>query len=372
MVNVKKSVQFLLILALTAFFCGCEDNTDKENTGTAIIPEKFKVDIPSSISYQATLKSASSDTLQGNEVYEHLKFFIAVGEGAADIVQAIMWSIKVHKIENVIELTYTSDEDGRVKHLVVDTAVSYLGKNYKYMLTITDQESEKNEDGGIGMQVFWNNAPVDGVAIIKPANLNHKDSHSGQALYRVEYSAKGTGDYEEYMVVEIADLPVVAPSIDRFGMDAIKMFAGKKGDIVDVYGNSNHPNARFFTDDTGFNWAFVASGNDTLNIGVAEVGLPPSNLDKSDRESLLDIYSIKRVFTLQINNWFYDTFQKYPDSTTIAGYLKNTDPPGYFGANGFINGGTAPNNNYTQLEGRLENLVPYNPKDITDLTIQFK
>jgi midasin (ATPase involved in ribosome maturation) len=87
--------------------------------------------------------------------------------------------------------------------------------------------------------------------MIKPANTNHNDiNNDGPAMFSVEYSEKGMGDYESYMIVKITDLPVESATMPVCACNAIKLFVGKKGDIVDVYGNSNHPNARFFTDDT--------------------------------------------------------------------------------------------------------------------------
>jgi hypothetical protein len=60
-----------------------------------------------------------------------------------------------------------------------------------------------------------------------------------------------------------------------------------------------------------------------------------------------------------------------PDSTVLAGYLHNADAPGYFNSREFIQGGTAPNNSYTEIEGRFKSLTPYNPKEISELDIQF-
>ena len=45
--------------------------------------------------------------------------------------------------------------------------------------------------------------------------------------------------------------------------------------------------------------------------------------------------------------------------------------PGYFNEREFIQGGIAPNDSYTQIEVRLNALTPYNPKEISELDIQF-
>ena len=122
------------------------------------------------------------------------------------------------------------------------------------------------------------------------------------------------------------------------------MFVGKKGNKVDVYGNSDHPNAKFFTNDTGFNWAFAASGDDDLNIAVAEVGIPRSSLDDPSRSVILGTNSIKNVFTSQI----YTVWPNI-DPASVSTFLLNTTAPGFFGSRGFIQGGTAPNASYDML-----------------------
>lgn len=146
------------------------------------------------------------------------------------------------------------------------------------------------------------------------------------------------------------------------------MFAGKKGDVVDVYGNTNHPNAIFFSGNAGFNWAFVASGNDVKNIGVAEVGLPPGDLDESDREVLLKEYSIKNVFTTEITSAWPGI-----DQDLLAAYLSNTSAPGYFdNKHGFIAGGVSPGADWDVLTNRLTKLSPYNPKSTSEMVVTFK
>ena len=57
---------------------------------------------------------------------------------------------------------------------------------------------------------------------------------------------------------------------DEFSMRNLRMFVGKKANIVDVYGNSNHPRANLFNENAvGFNYAFVASSDANENIAVA-------------------------------------------------------------------------------------------------------
>jgi hypothetical protein len=381
----------LLIGIMTAvavlLFSSCENLlVDQKNNDYGILPEKFKVDIPNSLSNgnlkSATLKNTATDTLNGNDIYGYLNAFIAVGEGAADLVEAIMWEIRVYKIENVIYLSYTSQDDNRVKNLEVISDVEFRGRTWSYQLTITDAGSEGNPDGGIGLQVFWNKAPIEGIALFKPFNLDrNKHADAPNSTASIEYSGIGSGDYDSRMLVEIAGLPLPNALYQPYAIESMKMFVGKKGDHVDVIGNSNHPNALFNIYDSenkGFNWAFVASGDDNKDIAVAEVGLPSSKADLTSRIALLEDNSIKKVLTREMTNYVVAAYASagitlQPDEVAnyLTPYLKNAEAPGYFNANGFVQGGSAPNSNYQLLEERIKVLVPYNPKDISNLQIDF-
>ncbi|UCG26649.1 MAG: hypothetical protein JSV24_06615 [Bacteroidales bacterium] len=360
----------LTILFSAILFTGCEKDPDPSQDETSILPESFKVDIPDAISRESIVKKSAPlvDTLQGNEIYEHLSNFIAIGEGAADIVQEIIFAIAVYGINKPMYFPFEGDDDGRIKNLEVVENSSFDGASWEFQLTITDAESESNADGGKAIQVFWNRNPVKGIAVLKPYNIDRTHHlNAADAIFRIDYSEAGERGYDAHMIVYIAGLPLANPLVDPFSMSALKMFAGKKGDVIDVYGNSNHPNARFFTDNSGFNWAFVASGDEILDIGVAEVGLPPSSLDEPSRNVLLDYYSIENVFSRQIYEWWPTI-----DPATVAAYLYNTAAPGYFDSKGFVQGGTSPGAEYDDIEGRLPGLSPYNPKEISNLSISFK
>ena len=380
--KVMKTKRFFLgtaILVIAMMILqSCENKvTDSKDMG--ILPERFKVDIPSSLSSNnvtvksAMLKSAKADTMKGDEIYGMLKVFIAIGEGAGDIVQNIIGAIVIYHIDKPMTLSYESNDDHRIKNLVVIENGSYNGKNYEYMLTITDAASEANADGGKALQILWNKSPIEGIAIIKPYNCNRvKDVASADAVYRIEYSEIPTSDYDSHMIVDISGIPLPDPSVDQFAVKSLKMCVGKKGNNVDVYGNTCHPNAKFFTNTKGFDWAFVASGLSDQNIGVAEVGLPPSTLDNSTRTVLLGDYSIKNVLTTQINEWFLQAYGVRPNADDLSKLLKNADAPGFFSDGGFVKSGTAPDAKYTPLVGRISTLAPYNPKILNELAVQFK
>ncbi len=366
-----KKVNLLLVLALLAlvFFNSCKkDNAETENSKDNILPGSWGVGIPDAISNVGETKNLSttqSDTLNGNAIYEHLRTFIAVGEGASAIVNAIITSISDNNINEPMSLTYTSDEDGRAKHLEVIENSAFDGSTWEFQLTISDAGSQSNSDEGKALQVFWNQSPIKGIAILKPYNMNRtNDSDMPNAIYKIAYSEAGENGYNKQMTVEIADLPNL--SNDIWYMNSLKMFAGKTGDIVNVYGNSDHPSAYFFDSTAvGYDWAFVASANEITDIAVAEVGLPRNNLNITDRAELLETNSIHTVFNDQIVALGYA-------QQDVDNYLFNTAAPGYFNHNGFIQGGEAPTGDFSPLENNINALIPYNPTNVRDLTISFK
>lgn len=368
----KKNVFFVLAILLSLLvFTSCEENLEPEGQTQSILPEKFSVDIPDAISREnVVLKSASVDTLQGNDIYQHLNTFIHVGEAAAEIVEGIIGAISYFGIDKPLTLTYISDDDNRTKNLVVTEAVNFEGQLWDYQLTITDALSEVNSDGGKALQVIWDKGHgngINGVAILKPYNINRDDRDSApESVFRIDYSELGENGYDAQMIVQISGLPLEPALVDPYSVNTLKMFVGKNGDYVDVYGNTNHPHARFFTEDVGFNWAFVASGSESLDIGVAEVGLPPSNLDATSRKVLLEDYSIRKVFSNQI----YELWPLINDEVVNA-YLTNTAAPGYFNEAGFIQGGTSPGTEYESLEERILDLSPYNPKEVSGMIVLF-
>lgn len=367
----KKSSFFILatILAAAFLFTSCEKDPDINLPEESILPENFGIDIPTAISQEpSTLKSAQVDTLRGNVIYHHLSTFINVGDHGGKIVRDIIHAISRHNINSAMYLSYESDDDGRTKNLEVVENVAFDGETWEFQLTITDADSEGNPDGGKAIQIFWNRNPIVGIAILKPYNIDRNTEEKfANAMFRINYSEEGTQEYDVYMMVYVTGLQLENPLDNPYSMSTLKMFAGRKGNIVDVYGNSNHPNAIFFAANSGFNWVFVASGDNESDIGVAEVGLPPSNLDEPSRSVLLDYYSMKNVFTREL----YEVWPNI-DPESVEAYLFNTEAPGFFDTNGFIVGGTSPGSEYDEIENRLPNLSPYNPKEITNLSIEFK
>jgi hypothetical protein len=362
---------YLLSLALTAslLITGCTLDKGPGLRQQTIIPESFAVDIPGALSYTGGKKSAYGvDTLRGNDVYEFLRFFIKAGEQGAEIVEDIILSIARFQINKPMEVTYESGEDGRIKHLVVAEDSEYEGLEWEFQLTVRDVDSESNPDGGKALQIFWNRYPIKGIALRKPYNIDRLgDPLMGQSMFRIDYS-EDNPFYDATMMVYVAGLPMPSPLEQPYAMKSMKMFAGKKGDIIDVYGNSDHPNAILISGNAGYNWAFAAVGDEKQDLGVAEVGLPPSNLDETSRSTLLGYYGLGVVFEREIKAVWGDLVPQQ----TIDAWLAHTEAPGYFDSHGFASAGTSPSSGYDELDSRLPDLNPFNPKEIGNLSLSFK
>lgn len=362
---------FATFLIGLMFFTACENSFNKGPEQTnSILPDQLTVEIPSALSADVSMyKSAAAvDTLKGREIYGHLRFFIHVGDQAAHITRDVITVLRVYNIDMVKTITYESEDDGRIKNLVVVEAPEFEGSTWEYGLTITDAESEGNEDGGKGMQIFWNHKfPAEGITIINPYNLDRSnDNRWATAMYRIDYDGASERGYDRHMIISIAGLPEIDPLLAPFSMDGMKLFVGQKGDQVDVFGNSSHPNAKFLTEKVGYNWAFVASASESDDIAVVELGLPLSTIDSDSREVLLKENSIYNVFYNEVK-----TIWPHASDEILNAWLANTGAPGYFNKQGFIQGGEAPGDEFLPLLDRIVKLTPYNPADIASMEITF-
>lgn len=367
---------YLVILAIVITLASCETNDEFQQEPGSILPEQFGVDVPSAISYEDGTSNGrygyssrvKEDTVNGSDIYGNLGTFIWVGDHAAEIVNDIIVGISVYNINKPMSLTFESDDDGRAKNLDVIENSNFDGQDWEFQLTITDADSEGNEDGGKALQIFWNRNPIKGIAVMKFYNLNRTEHEDApEAMVRIDYSEAGDLDYEAQMTVSITGLPLASPLENPWAISSLKMFAGKSGDVIDVYGNSDHPNAIFISGDVGYNWAFVAAGKDSEDIGVAEVGLPSNDLDTPSRTVILKDNSIKNVLTNEI----FSVWPNLPQEAVDA-FLFNTEAPGFFDSEGFVQGGTSPGAQYDELQGSIEELSPFNPKEIRDLQVSFK
>ena len=364
-----KLVFAVVVIGLIFAFQSCQkDKPEPQINDESILPASFLVEIPNSLQGEDNTvlygKNSKSDTLHGGEIYGHLRTFVHIGYVGAQIVNNIILSIQEYHINKPMSFTYTSDEDNRQKRLDVIKGASFEEKEYEFKLTIRDIES--NSSNNIGLELFWNRNPIVGVAIFNTHELNYNETENPDLRFRIDYDESPTTKYEKTMLVSIIGFTMGDPLSHPYDMRNLKMFVGKKGNMVSIYGNSEHPNAKFFTQETGFDWAFVAAGKLAEDISVAEVGLPSNMLDSSQRNVLLTENSINNVFTNQI-------YEVYPsiDSTILATYLLNAKAPGFFADGHFVQAEIAPSPDYQDLLAIIPTLTPYNPMEIHDLEIEF-
>lgn len=362
----KSVFSFGLIFLFVFVFVlgGCKkNNTDVvQPTPTNQVPSTFKVDVPSSMN-SSSAKSVEADTLTGGVIYANLRTFINVGCAAADVVQGIMTAIYSLNITSAMSFSYPSHEDGRTKSFVVVQNAAYNGTTYQYKMTVSDQSSP-------AIQVFWNNNPVKGVAIISPYDWDRNIGTTySNTKYKVEYSeeASVTG-YEKQMIVSIAGFPQLVSANTNY-INNMKMFVGKNGNLLTMWGNSNHPSATIVDPAlVGKCYSFVAHSDASLNIGIAKVAISPT--DVASTVDIFNTYSVYNVLNTAIH-------VVYPTATQnqINSYLKNTDQPAFFTApTGFVScGTTVPNNTgFTDSFNDISSLIPYVPSDIKNLTISFQ
>lgn len=345
--------------AAAIFITGCSKDSGTNPEDSSILPPSFKIDIPDAISYESNLQKASQDTVTGGLVYGNIRLFIHVGESSADLVNGIIAAIKKYDIDEPMKITYTSEDDGRVKKLVVKENVEAAGAVWRYEMRITDGDSL------LAFQLLWNVSPIKGIAVLYPKYLDksNNDFASGM-MYKVEYN-EADEYYDKTMTVSISGLP----ALGVYGLNNMKMFVGKKGSSIDISGNSNHPYMILFdrSFQGGRNYAFRARVNETLNIGVAELALPPSSINTND--GLFIDFSVNRVLKNELN-----TVMPGLDSNLVNLYLANTKAPAFFTKNeGFVGAGTPPQNigGYTDSFINLSTLSPYVPLDIKKLNVEF-
>ncbi len=355
-----KSIKTMILLSLLTLAVSC--SSDDELKSSVDIPTNFSVDIPTPISSNTgTLSGRTSGdgdgVIEGNEIYESVRYFIYFGEQSAEILELTLVVGAALEQQNIRSYTFTSDDDNREKRIDLIEGVSRGGVSYEYELTMVDTENDER-----ALQLLWNTDPaVSGVAIMQPYNFDRTGSDvDADAFFRIDYTEDHV-DYDEAMTVSIAG---VEP-IENGDLDNLKMFVGRKGDIVEVMGNSNHPSV-IISDENftgGRNYAFVGRGDESTDLGVVKLALPPSSTSTAD---VLDDYSVFAVLEGEIQA------AGISDQNVIDAILAEALAPAYFDNNGFITSG--PNNKPASFSDEFIDLTgmnPFVPNDIKNLAISF-
>ncbi len=116
-----KTILYLSLVATLGFMsCNKDETKTNQLTESKLVPETFKVDVPSSISSLNIAKGAAIEVspVSGNELYKHLRNFVAVGESAADVVEQTLDAVAIFiKIDK--ELTVTLEWQRLVFRLLI-------------------------------------------------------------------------------------------------------------------------------------------------------------------------------------------------------------------------------------------------------------
>lgn len=324
------------------------------------IPDKFSVAIPSSISKSTgglndRVAGNGDGIIEGEEIYAALPHFIRLGEASAEIVEATLIIGAALEAIGISSFETDETEDGRAKRFDINENVTRGGLDYQFEMTMTDVE-----DSELGLQLVWNSeSAVEGVGILRPYYIDRIENEDIDAYVRINYS-EDDPIYDATMTVSISGIETV----NEGDIDNLKMFVGKTGNIVDVIGNSNHPKVTLIDKnfEGGRNYAFVGRGDETNNLGVVKLALPPSGVNTED---VLETYSVYNVLEAEINT-VIDL-----DQSVIAAILAEAGSPAYFDAEGFISAGETIPDGFTVEFVNLEGASPFVPVQVRDLTISF-
>ena len=366
--TVTKHKILLISIIFSLIIAGCQ--REMINTEENILPATFTIEIPQSISFD---DEAKEDTIDGSRIYSHMRKFIYVGQMSANLVNNIINKIRQYGLNGETSFSYTG-QDGDIKTVYIRSNATYQGRKWQYKMSIYDAQSD-TPDNGLAMTVFWNNDPVEGIAIVKPdlANKSWSNRWKG-ATYKVWFSEnpENTKGYDQIMVIWISHLP--ADSTNRFSLRNLKMFVGRDGSRIDVKGNSDHPYGWLLIPRSkpGLEWAFVASADVNSDIGVAQVGLPPNYINTDDRNEILGTYSLYKVLYNEFSKWYLMHFNRMPSQEIMESYLANARSPGFFDSQGFVRAGDAPSDRYNALKQAIDTLTPYNPANVANLYIDFE
>lgn len=343
-------------LLFSLLFISCKN---EKEVNANIIPANFYLDINSALSFQHNPLITSAIEKPGSEYYKEVASIINQAETSSKIVSDAIKNLRIHNLYQASTFTYISMEDGRRKDIEVRENIYKENRTWPYELTLKDQ------DGSTALQFYWSSTPLRGFAIFNPTNHNRSNlNYPSSAMFRVDYSEKKS-TFEKTMEISIAGLSVL-PS-DTFGISSMKLFVGKNGELLNIYGNTNHPEFTLSPQSSqhGRNYSFTAKGNITLNIGTVKVGLPPS-LQNSNTTIMTD-YSLYNVLHSELYT------AGISDQNKRNSVLNEAKSPGFFTNDGFIKVELPPvNAGFDETMINLNDLTPYVPMEISNLKVDFK
>ncbi len=369
-----KKTSYILLLSLLLALFSCQKKQLPQQQG--ILPEDITIDIPQSISYeQETLKTTTAENiLNGNRIYGYLRTFIHIGHQSTFLLKKTLYQIRKYHLTARSSFSFIG-QDNRTKYLQISQNQIFENKTWQYCLTIKDiQDTSQVSDSSLAFVMYWDTEPQQGICIIKPYNLNRgKYSDLKNAIFRIDFtkSSDTLSKYDKTMTVWLNNLPI--DTAKRFSIQNLKMFVGQKNNRIDICGNSAHPLAWLLVprNQPGINFAFVASADKNKDIAAVQVGLPPATLDSDNKNTILNTYSLYNVLKQEFNRWHLIHFGNFPPQDSLDAYLANAKAPAFFNSNGFFQAATIPNDNYKPLVESLNDLKPFNPKQISTMKLKL-
>jgi len=355
-----KQNYFLVVAIISIVGLSMNSCSEEELAQSSLeIPQKFSVDIPSAISKSTGgLNGRKADDgdglIEGEEIYAALPHFIRLGEASAEVVELTLRIGAVLEAANIRTYTIEDGDDGRAKRFDINEGVNRGGVDYQFEMTMTDVDDQE-----LALQLLWNTNPVEGVGILRPYYIDRVESDDLDAYVRINYS-EDDPIYDATMTVSIAGAEIM----EEGDLDNLKMFVGQSGAIVDVFGNSNHPDVTLIDPNFagGRNYAFVGRGDETKNLGVVKLALPPSDVETSD---VLEAYSVFNVLEEEI-----DAVVAL-DQETKEFILAEAGAPAYFDGSGFVSSGETVPDGFELGFIDLEGMSPFVPVQVRDLAISF-
>ena len=358
--------KLLIILSILLLLFGCSENNNDNNEKKAEIPTDVLVDIPSAIAgNESDITGTRGTELKGSDIYSYQRVYIGIAENSAEIIKSMIEGIKDFPLENEFTTEYQDNEDGSKKTLDFFKNPE-SDENYEYGINIYDSEKKDISYENLAFQFYWSQSIKKGIVTFHFNKMNHNITDNDLKL-QVVYSEE-SNNYDREMEVFISGLSVVS---ERFNCN-IRMFAGKKGNIIDSWGSSYHPLAWIVNSaDKGRNWMYRAKADKSKNAGVLEVAIPPVDYDESAQ---FTEYPVKEVLKNEITQVYEGLIDSTELSEKIDEYLVNAEAPGYFKDNtGFVSGGENPDPAiFTPDLADLSVItIPFTPKDIKKMTISF-
>ncbi len=351
----------LLVLSILSS-CDLFNQEPIEEEKIEIIPDKIYVDIPNSIC--SSELEERFKTMTGDSIYNYMRYFVYLSQNANRIVQKTYNRLLSIDNQGVLEFSFTG-VDGITKNVIIRENYPIDGDSSYYYMEIYNKNYSD-----LALKSVWKFNPLQQIIIFHPSKLDQNEmTDHPNALVRIEYQVQAEGtDYDTLSSTFIYGLTDTIAHI--YTPDNILLSIGKKGNMIELIGSTNNPNAYFF--DTNYsggrNWTFFAKADNVKNIACAQIALPPSWVESI--ENIFADYSIKKVFAdeLRISNPEFAYLTDLELFNMVGINPEELESPGYFDSEGFISAGPNIPAGFENLDN-FELFGPYIPKTVRDSTI---